>query len=55
MSKQTEKSKSGEGIQNLHSPKHEPISQGQPFDEQQRQEKNPDGSQKNDKDKEDAA
>jgi hypothetical protein len=43
--RETENSKEKEKIQDLHSNKREPISQGQPFDEQQRQEKNPDGSQ----------
>jgi hypothetical protein len=40
-------SKGHEKIQELHSHR-EPITQGQPFDEQQRQEKNPDGSQQKD-------
>jgi hypothetical protein len=40
------KNEKSEKIQDLHSPNREPISQGQPFDEQQRQQKNPDASQK---------
>ena len=35
-------------VQDLLPQEREPISQGQPFDEQQRQEKNPDGSPKED-------
>ena len=37
-----------EKVQDLNPTKREPISQGQPFDEQQRQEKNPDGSPQQD-------
>ena len=43
--RETENPREKEKIQDLHSEKRERISQGQPFDEQQRQEKNPDGSQ----------
>jgi hypothetical protein len=43
--RETENSREKEKIQDLHSNKREPISQGRPFDEQERQEKNPDGSQ----------